>query len=446
MGKSKMSFPIVHQHAAGIDVGSRSHWVSIGKEKGQSREYGSFTENLHELACWLQQNQVTTVAMESTGFYWKQLFLMLQSYGFDVYLVNASFTKNIRNKKPSDMADSQWIWQLHSVGLLPASFQPDEFTEELRTYARQRKNLIEGASQYVNKMQKALILMNLQLPIVLSDITGKSGQAIIKAILTGQRDPDKLAQLADPRVKADKQTIAKALTGFWQDQHLFELRQCWEMYHFHQKQIQQCDQRIDALLKAKTEATGQNELDYKAVKKKRRYQNDTKAKVEQYAFQLSNGVDLLQVDGISFGFLLTLISEVGMDLSKFPSAKHFVSWLGLCPNNKVSGGKILTSKTRKNKHRLAVAFRQAAFAAGKRKNTALAAFYRRIAFHKGRSAAVVATARKIAIIVYNMLQKGQPYQPQGLVEYQQQVRNRKLKNIQRTILEMQIKETELAFD
>lgn len=267
MAKKKLDFPLVNDHAAGIDVGSRFHVVSHGKQKGQTKQFGVFTEELHQLCQWLQSKSVKTIAMESTGFYWKQLFVMLQSYGFEVYLVNASFTKNIRGKKPSDMADSQWIWQLHSVGLLPASFQPDEFTEELRTYVRHRKSLIEGASRYVSKMQKALILMNIQLPIVLSDITGKSGRAIIKAILDGQRDGLKLAQLADKRVKADKQTLAKALTGQWQDQHLFELRQCWEMYHFHQTQIEQCDQRIEALLESKVETSGQNELYYDPKKK-----------------------------------------------------------------------------------------------------------------------------------------------------------------------------------
>lgn len=445
MAKQKVEFPLLNSNACGIDVGSRFHAVSVGKSKGQSEEFGVFTEDLHSLCKWLQSKSVKTVAMESTGFYWKQLFIMLQSYDFEVYLVNASFTKNIRGKKPSDLADSQWIWQLHSIGLLPASFQPDEFTEELRTYVRHRKSLIEGGSRYISKMQKSLILMNIQLPIVLSDITGKSGKAIIKAILKGERNSKKLAQLADPRVKADKQTIAKALTGFWQDQHLFELKQCWEMYQFFQTQLQQCDQQIENLLKAKVQSTGQNELYYEPVKKKRRYKNDPEAKVEQYAFQLSDGVDLLQIEGVSFNFILVLLAEVGVDLSKFPSSKHFVSWLALCPNRRVSGGKVLSSKTRKNKQRLSHAFRQAAFAIGKQKDTALSAFYRRIAFRKGKSTAVVATARKLAVIVYNMLQNKQQYQPQGLEEYQLKVRTQKLKNIQRTIQKLQVKESELSF-
>ena len=265
--KSNMAFSIVHPQAAGIDVGSRSHWVSIGDQENQSREFSAFTEDLHELCRWLKSEDIQTVAMESTGFYWKQLFLMLQSYDIECYLVNASYTKNIRGRKPSDMADSQWIWKMHTVGLLPASFQPDSFTEELRTYTRHRKRLIQGASSAINRMQKCLILMNIQLPIVLTDLSGKSGQAIIGAILNGERDGKVLASLADRRVKADKATIAKALTGFWKDNHLFELKQHHEMYHFYQKQIADCDAQINELLQMQVKATGQNDLAYEPKKK-----------------------------------------------------------------------------------------------------------------------------------------------------------------------------------
>lgn len=265
--KQATNFEVVNPQAAGIDVGSRFHWVSVGTHGDASRQFGVFTEDLHALCKWLKSNQVKTVAMESTGFYWKQLFVMLQSYEMEVYLVNASFTKHIQGRKPSDMSDSQWIWKMHSVGLLPASFQPDDFTEELRTYVRHRSRLIEGAAQCVNRMQKCMTLMNIQLPIVLSDITGKSGMAIIKAILGGERNGKKLAQLADRRVKADQATLAKALTGFWRADHLFELEQYWEMYHNYQKQLNKCDDRIDTLLAARVQATGQVELAYSQKKR-----------------------------------------------------------------------------------------------------------------------------------------------------------------------------------
>jgi len=265
--KKEVPFDLVNPNAGGIDVGSRFHWASVGLSADQSRKFGVFTEDLHELCKWLQSLGIQTVAMESTGFYWKQLFTMLQSYGIEVYLVNASYTKNVQGRKPSDMADSQWIWKMHSVGLLPASFQPDHFTEQLRTYTRHRKRLIEGASQCVNRMQKCLTLMNIQLPVVLTDITGKSGQAIIKAILSGERDGKKLAQLADPRVKASKEKIAKALTGFWRSDHLFELAQHWKMYEHHTEQLGACEDQMDNLLQSRVETTGQAELAYEPKKK-----------------------------------------------------------------------------------------------------------------------------------------------------------------------------------
>lgn len=266
--KPSISFPLTHPHACGIDVGSRSHWACIGEGEGQVREFKAFTEDLHELCKWLLSKGVQTVAMESTGFYWKQLFLMLQSYGLEAILVNAAQAKHAGGKK-SDVLDCQWLWRLHSAGLLTGSYQPDSFTEQLRTYNRHRKSLIEDASRYISKMQKALVMMNIQLPLVLSDITGKSGQLIIRAILNGERDGRKLASYADPRVKADKRTIAKALTGFWQPQHLFELRQCWQAYQFLQEHIAECDQQIEALLQQKVEVTGQAELVYEGSSKKK---------------------------------------------------------------------------------------------------------------------------------------------------------------------------------
>ena len=264
--KAAINFKVVNPYAAGIDIGSRSNWVCIGEEKDQIQEFGVFTEDHHRMAKWFQINKIKTIAMESTGVYWKSLFLILQAYGFEVILVNAGHVKNVSGKK-SDKGDCHWIWQLHSVGLLHASFQPDEFTEELRTYNRHRRTLIQGSSRYVSKMQKALVLMNIQLPIVLSDITGKSGSTIIQHILNGERDANKLAQLVDYRVKADQQTIVKALTGYWHKQHLFTLKQSWEMYQFHKKQIAQCDEQMEILLDQKVRQTGQKELVYEPEKK-----------------------------------------------------------------------------------------------------------------------------------------------------------------------------------
>lgn len=445
MKKQVISFALSNPNACGIDVGSRSHWVCIGPNPEDIREFQVFTSDLHQLARWLCANGVKTVVMESTGFYWKPLFLMLQSYGLEVFLVNAAHVKNVSGKK-SDMSDCQWLWRLHSAGLLSASFQPDNFTEELRAYTRHRKSLIEDASRYINKMQKALVLMNIQLPVVLTDITGKSGQFIIQAILDGERDGKKLARLVDKRVKADQDTIVKALHGTWLPQYLFELRQCWQMYGFLHDQIAQCDHEIETLLQAQVELTGQNELVYPKPKgQKKKQKNSPAFDLASFAYQLSDGVDLMQIEGVGESTILTLMAETGLDLSRFPTAKHFVSWLALCPNNKISGGKVLSSKTKKNKGRLAQAFRAAANAAGRQKGTFLSDFFRRMAFLHGRKVAITATARKIAIIVYNMLVLNKPYCPIKPEEYQQKVRDQKIKNIQRTIRKLHIDPAELAF-
>ena len=445
MSKSKrsVSFPLVNSHAAAIDVGSRSNWVCVGQDKDQIQEFGVFTEDHHRLAKWLQFHEVTTVAMESTGIYWKPLFLILQAYDFEVLLVNAAHVKNVRGKK-TDMADCHWIWQLHRAGLLQGSFQPDEFTEELRTYNRHRKSLVEGAARCVSRMQKALILMNLQLPVVLTDITGKSGKAIIQAILDGERDGKNLAALAHPRVKASKEDIAKALTGQWHDQYLFTLKQAWELYQFQWKQIKQCDQKIDALLSAKVKETGQHDLAYSPIKKKQRQKNTTSVTIDKFVYQLTDGIDLMQIHGVSYNLLMTLVAETGLDLaSAFPSSKHFTSWLGLAPNKKITGGKIISNKTQKKKHRLANAFRHSANAVGRQYNNPLSDFFRRIAFKKNRAVAITATARKIAVIVYHMLTKGEAFKPMTTEGYQKIQREKKVKHIQRTIQQLGISTKEL---
>jgi len=445
MAKRKVHFPLVHPQAAGIDIGSRSHFVCVGKQADQVQEFSVFTEDLHRMAKWLKANDVTTIAMESTGFYWKSLFLLLQDHGFEVILVNAVHTKNVRGKK-SDVMDCQWIYQLHTAGLLPASYQPNPFTEELRTYCRHRKSLIEGASRYISKMQKALVVMNIHLPVVLTDIVGKSGISIIQAILNGERDGKKLANLAHKRVKASKEKIAKALTGHWQEQHLFELQECYNIFQYFQERISVCDEKIDEVLAKKVQENGQHDLVYETPSKKRsRSRNQPQFEIKKYIYQLTDGIDLTQIEGIAEGTILTLISEVGLDLSKFPTAKHFASWLGLAPNKKVSGGKVLSSKTAKNKGRLSVAFRQAANAAGLQKDTSMSYFFRKMAYRKGRKAAITATARKLAVIVYNMLTKKIDYQPLDTKQYEHRIRNQKIKHLQNTINKLALKQDEFIF-
>lgn len=444
MAKKSVQFSVANPHAAGIDVGSKSHYASIGSNNEDVREFPVFTSSLHQMASWFKANKIQTIAMESTGFYWKSLFLLLQDYGFEVILVNAAHIKNVRGKK-SDVLDCQWIWQLHSAGLLHASFQPDSFTEELRTYTRHRKSLIEGASRYVSKMQKAMIIMNIHLPVVLSDIVGQSGQTIIKAILSGVRDANELANLASSRVKASKEEIAEALTGNWQQQYLFELQQCWEMYQFHHIQISQCDQQIETILKKKVIEQSCEDLYYEPAKKKKRSKNDPQFNMAKYVYQLTEGIDLTQIEGVSYGLLLTLISETGLDLSKFPTAKHFASWLGLSPNKKISGGKVISSSTKKNSSRLALAFRQAANSVGNQKGGALSHFFRKMAFRKGRKAAITATAHKLAVIVYKMLEEKVAYKPMSDESYQEIIRSQKIKRIQKTIKKLNLTKEDLAF-
>lgn len=264
--KKEVRFSMVNEYAAAIDIGSRSHFASIGLGQNDVQEFSVYTEGLHQMAQWFQSNSITTIAMESTGQYWKSPFLLLQDYGFEVILVNAAHTRNVRGRK-TDVQDSQWIWQLHSAGLLSASFQPDDFSEQLRTYTRHRKSLIQGASRYNSKMQKTLVLMNVHLPVVLSDMTGQSGRRIIQAILNGERDPKRLAALSSKRVKKSKEEFALALDGHWQEHHLFEFDQCWQMYNFHLDQIKVVDAKIDTLLALKVSQTGQNELLYSPKKK-----------------------------------------------------------------------------------------------------------------------------------------------------------------------------------
>jgi len=444
---STMDFSIVHPHAAAVDIGSRLNMASIGPEEGQTREFGVFTVEHHEMANWFVSHGVTTVAMESTGYYWQSLFLILQSYKLDVILVNAKYVKRINGKK-TDVQDARWLWKLHTVGLLSNSFQPDAFTEELRTYNRQRKTLIEDSSRYVSKMQKALVLMNLQLPVVLSDITGKSGKTIISAILAGERNGQVLAQLAHPSVKASKETIAKALTGHWHSHHLFTLQQSWEMYQFYQRQILQCDQAIEALLGAKIVENGQHDLAYEPSEKKSpKRKNDPYFDVGKYAYQLTDGVNLLAIEGVGLSLVLTLISEVGLDLkAKFGTAKQFTSWLSLAPNRKISGGKVLSSKTKSNKNRLSHSFRQAANSIGNMKGkTILSQEFARIAYRSGRKTAITAIARKLATIVFCMLSRKEAYKPQIAQQRKEQMREKQIQKIQNKIKKLGLKPEELVF-
>lgn len=431
-----ISVPVVNAHAAGIDVGSTSHFVCVAQDN--VKEFSVFTSDLHQIARHLLEHGVKTIAMESTGFYWKPLFVMLQSYGFEVYLVNARHLKNVKGHK-TDVVDSKWLQFLHSIGLLTNSFQPDVFTHQLRTYVRHRKSLIEDASKYITKMNKTLVLMNIQLKAVLRDITGASGLRVIEAILKGERDAKRLESLVSDLCQSERKDIEKALKGDFRPEYLFELQDCYDLYKYYWAKIDKIDKEIERLLIINTKDSEMKSL---PGKRKDQSKNDPKIDVLSYAYRMTEGVDLSQVPGVNVGTVLTVMSETSFDLSMFPSAKHFASWLGLSPNRKITGGKVFSSKTRKQTSPLAKILREAANAAGNSK-TRLGDFFRRLAYRKGRLVAIIATARKIAVIIYKMLKNKSSYCYEYSQDDTKHIRSAKLKQIIKTVKNYEITKKEL---
>lgn len=446
MKKKSEKMPIINPHSAGIDIGSRSHFVAIGQNAEDVKEFGVYTEDIESLCNWLSEHKITSVAMESTGSYWKILFDTLQSKNFEVILVNGRHTKNIQGKK-SDVQDSQWIQKLHSLGLLNGCFLPDYFTEQLRTYYRHRQYLLDQGASYIKKMQKSMRLLNIRLDIAISDITGDTGKSIIQAILNGERDAEKLASLTNYRVKKSKEEIQMALIGNWRDDHLYELRDSFEMYLILHRKIENCDRVIEEYLqKALSSKDIQGIADPSAViKPKKANKNSPKIDLQKMGYYINNGVDIMAIEGVSHSTLLCFMSEVGTNITKFPTANQFASWLRLHPNKKVSGGKVLSTHTPKGGNKFSAALRRAANTIGNLKEGALAMFFKRIAYRKGRMAAITATARKLAVIIWNMIIKKQPYKPIESIDYQKNLRAKAIKNLQKKINQLKIKPEEFAF-
>ncbi|MEB2787383.1 IS110 family transposase, partial [Algoriphagus persicinus] len=398
MEQESISMEVVNPQAAGIDVGSRSHWVAVGQSEQDVREYGVFNQDLFDMAVWLKEKGVKTIAMESTGTYWQNLYAVLISKNFQVILCNGKFTKNIKGKK-TDIKDCQWIQKLHTLGLLTGSFLPDGQTEELRTYCRHRSNLLHLAASTSKKMQKYLRLMNFRLDVVVKDICGLTGLLIIRSICEGEVDSSKLASLRHGNCRKSEEEIARALQGNGRKDYLFALQQELETYDHLQNKIEQCDVEIDKMLEQiinLDDNKRQHHLDpkpYKRVNKNTPKDIDLNLK----SYQMFEGIDLLAIEGMSYSTVLALMSEVGLEgIRKFKTAKHFASWLRLAPNNKVSGGKVLSSKVPKGSNRLKIALRNAANAIGNLKDsTPLRDFFHRINFRKGRVSAISATARKL---------------------------------------------------
>ncbi|WP_344931082.1 IS110 family transposase, partial [Aquimarina addita] len=411
--EEQISLDVVNKNAAGIDIGSRSHWVAVGQSDDLIKEFGVYNENLHELADWLSEHKIISVAMESTGNYWQNLHAVLIAKGFEVTLCNGKFTKNIKGKK-TDVKDCQWIQKLHSLGLLSGSFLPDEDTEVLRTFTRHRHNLIKQAASATKKMQKYLRLMNVRLDVVVKDVVGLTGLKIIRAIALGENDPKKLASLRHYNCKKSEEEIAKALHSNGRKDFLYALKDELDTYEFIQGKIRECDNQIAEKLDdiiGKDPEKQEHHIDkkpYKRINKNTPKNIDINLK----SYQMFKGTDLLAIEGMSYNTVLSIMSEVGYDgIQKFKTAKHFTSWLRLAPNNKVSGGKVLSSKIGKGSSRLKIALRNAANAIGNLKDsTPLRDFFHRINFRKGRVSAITATARKLAVIIWNMVTKGIPYQ------------------------------------
>ena len=412
-------------NAAGIDVGATSHYVAVPADRAEQpvQEFEAFTADLYRLADWLGECGVETVVMESTGVYWIPLFGVLEERGFQVILVDPRRIKNVPGRK-TDVRDCQWLQQLHTYGLLSGAFRPDGEVRRLRSYLRQRAMLVEYASHHVQHMQKALTQMNVKLHHVIRDITGKTGMDIMEAIVGGERDARKLARLRDPRIKADEKTIAKSLQGHWREEHIFELTQALELYRFYQGKIAECDREIEAQLERFED---RSDGDPPAAKSGRRRSkgNAPRFDVWTHLYRMT-GVDLTRIDGVDGFTALKVISEIGTDMTKWPSAKHFASWLGLSPNNRITGGKVISSKTKPSASRAAAALRLAANALH-RSDSALGAFLRRKKAQLGAPKAITATAHKLARLIYTMLRDGQEYVDAGAEYYEKQYQDRALR-------------------
>lgn len=418
------SLTVAHPNAAGIDVAAGSHFVAVPADRDDEpvREFSSFTEDLERLAEWLKACEVDIVAMESTGVYWIPLYELLESRGFTVRLVNARHVKNVSGRK-SDVLDCQWLQQLMSFGLLSGAFRPTEQICELRALSRQREMLVQGQTRHVQHVQKALAQMNVQLDQVISDVMGLTGQRIVRAILAGERDPTRLAQLRHARIQADEATIAKSLVGTWRPEHLFTLGQAVALYDAYQGQLEACDAELSRVLArlAVTEA--------RPPEGKRRARGGAQTQLREALYRAC-GVDLTRIDGIDVGTAMKVLAEVGPDLSRFKSAKHFASWLGLCPGTKISGGKVLSGASKRIPNRLAQALRQAATTL-KNSRSSLGAYYRRLCARLDKAKAVRATAHKLARLIYALLTRGHDYVDPGEAYYEERYRERVLFHLKR---------------
>jgi transposase len=433
--KAVKPLEVTHPNAAGIDIGKGSHFVAVRPDITDTpvREFSSFTEDLEAIAEWLAQCGVDVVGMEATGVYWIPLYELLESRGFTVHLVNARHVQNVSGRK-SDVLDCQWLQQLMSYGLLAGSFRPEEDICVLRAVSRQRDMLVAYQAKHVQHMQKSFAQMNIKLDNVISDITGVTGQKIVRAIVDGERDPLVLAKLRHARIVASEEEIVKSLQGSWREEHLFSLKQAVSLYDAYQGQILECDQRLAQVLGSLASCEPAPEPP-QPEKRGRGRPVKVPAFDLRKALHLACGVDLTLIDGIDLGTALKVVAEVGTDMSRFKTVKHFASWLGLCPGTKISGGKRLSGASQRHANRLAQALRMAAVSAGK-SHSALGAYYRRMSARVGKAKAIRATAHKLARLIYTLMTKGQAYVDRGQQYYEQQYQQRVVKSLEKRAREM----------
>ena len=416
---------VLFPNAAGIDVGASSHWVAVPRHATDEpvREFGPMTDDLNAMADWLLACGMDTVALESTGVYWIPVYEVLEQRGLKVWLVDARQMKYVPGRK-SDVQDCQWLQKLMSLGLLRAAWRPDGEVCVVRAVARQREVLIADQASWIQRMQKPLVQMNIQLTEVLTDVMGTTGQAIIRAIVAGERDPVALAKHRDRRVKASASEIIKALTGNWREEHLFVLGQALAMYDDIARHLAECDAKLHALMRD----LGQRNIDLGKAPRtgsKLRQNFDIRQMLANWA-----GVDLTRINGLGLTAVMKILSEIGPDLSHFATVKHFCSWLSLCPGTKITGGKVLSAKTRRSANRVRQALKMAAMSLS-HSDSALGAFYRRLCSRMDKPRANTATAHKLARMVYFMLTRGEDFVDQGQQRYEEQQRQRSIAALKR---------------
>ena len=421
---------VVNPNAAGIDLGAESHYVSVPEDRCAEpvRQFGCYTPQLEEMASWLIQCGIDTVVMEATGVYWIPVYRVLESRGLEVKLVNPRHVKHVPGRK-TDVADCQWLRQLHTFGLLAGAFVPPQEVAAMRTYWRQRKDLVEAGSREILHMQKALTQMNIHLHVVLSDITGVSGMKILRAIAAGEHDPVRLASLANTQVRAPLEEITQALSGHYTEEHLFVFRQALELFDVFQAKVRDCDEQLAAYLgkfEGKADA-GAPPPHPKRSKRASRRKNEPHFDLRAELWRLT-GIDFSRIDGIDSLTAFTVLSETGFNMDAFPTEHHFASWLGLCPNHAITGGRVKRRRTKNVINRAANALRVAAQSLWRGKSY-LGAFYRRMAARLGAPKAITATAHKLARILYRAVKFGQLYVDKGEQYLEEQHRQRNLKSL-----------------